>query len=68
MAKHLLSSSDVCALFGNTSKMTLWRWLQDDSLGFPKPTKIRQRRYWDADEIEAFRSRMLNSAIGKRAA
>ncbi|MEH2626087.1 putative DNA-binding transcriptional regulator AlpA [Bradyrhizobium sp. AZCC 1719] len=48
--------------------MTLWRWLQDDSLGFPKPTKIRQRRYWDADEIEAFRSRMLNSAIGKRAA
>ena len=48
--------------------MTLWRWLQDESLGFPKPTKIRQRRYWDADDIEAFRVRMVSAAISKRAA
>jgi predicted DNA-binding transcriptional regulator AlpA len=48
--------------------MTLWRWLQDESLGFPKPSKIRQRRYWDADEIEAFRDRMVSAAISKRAA
>ena len=28
------------------SSMTLWRWLRDRELGFPRPTWIRKRRYW----------------------
>jgi hypothetical protein len=48
--------------------MTLWRWLHDESLGFPQPTTIRNRRYWDADEVEAFRERMVGAGISKRAA
>ena len=68
MSKRLLPAKEIRAMFGNVSDMTLWRWLQDDSLGFPRPTVIRQRRYWDADEIEAFRQRTINSALGKRAA
>lgn len=68
MSKRLLTSNEVRALFGDTCQMTLWRWLQDESLRFPKPTKIRQRRYWDADEIEAFRNRMVSAAVSKRAA
>lgn len=68
MSKRLLTSNEVRALFGDTCQMTLWRWLQDDSLGFPKPTMIRRRRYWDADEIEAFRERIMSATISKRAA
>jgi predicted DNA-binding transcriptional regulator AlpA len=68
VSKRLLTSTEVLALFGDRCQMTLWRWLQDESLGFPKPTKIRRRRYWDANEIEAFRERMMSAAISKRAA
>lgn len=68
MSKHLLPAKDVRAMFGGVSQMTLWRWLQDESLGFPRPTLIRSRRYWDSDEIEAFRQRTINSALSKRAA
>lgn len=67
MSKHLLPAKEIRAMF-NVSTMTIWRWLQDESLGFPKPTIIRNRRYWDADEIEAFRERMVGVAISKRAA
>jgi len=66
--KHLLPTKDVRARFGNISDMTLWRWLRDESLGFPQPTMIRNRRFWDADEIEAFRERMVGAGIAKRAA
>lgn len=68
MSKHLLPAQDVRAKFGNISDMTLWRWLHDESLGFPQPTMIRNRRFWDADEIEAFRERMVGAGISKRAA
>ena len=67
MPKRLLPAKDIRAMF-NVSTMTIWRWLQDESLGFPKPTVIRNRRYWDADEIEAFRERMVGAGISKRAA
>jgi hypothetical protein len=68
MSKHLLPTKDVRAMFGGVSTMTLWRWLQDEPLGFPRPTLIRNRRYWDADEIEEFRNRMVAAGIAKRAA
>lgn len=55
-------------MFGGVSGMTLWRWLHDESLGFPKPTVIRNRRYWDASEVETFRNRMVGAGISKRAA
>lgn len=35
----------------NISEMTLWRWLQDEELEFPKPTKINRRRYFAKSEI-----------------
>jgi predicted DNA-binding transcriptional regulator AlpA len=55
-------------MFLGVSGMTLWRWLHDESLGFPKPTVIRNRRYWDASEVEAFRNQMVGAGISKRAA
>jgi predicted DNA-binding transcriptional regulator AlpA len=68
VSKHLLPAKEIRAMFGGVSDMTLWRWLQDESLGFPQPTVIRSRRYWDADEIEEFRNRMVGAGIAKRAA
>lgn len=51
--KRYISAADVCARFGVTD-MTLWRWLKDETLGFPKPLVIRRRRLFDLAEIEAF--------------
>ena len=36
---------------GNVSDMSLWRWLHDPDLNFPKPIYIAKRRYWRATEI-----------------
>ena len=41
-----LTSKDVRALLGNCSDMTLWRLENDQESGFPKPARIRSRRYW----------------------
>jgi len=34
------------------SDMTIWRWLHDDELKFPRPTVINRRRYWLIEELE----------------
>jgi predicted DNA-binding transcriptional regulator AlpA len=68
VSKHLLPAKEIRTIFGGVSQMTLWRWLHDESLGFPKPTVIRNRRCWDANEVEAFRSQMVGAGISKRAA
>ncbi|WP_197714430.1 helix-turn-helix transcriptional regulator [Altererythrobacter sp. B11] len=31
--------------------MSIWRWLHDDALNFPKPIYISRRRYWREAEI-----------------
>ncbi|WP_316233389.1 DNA-binding protein [Bradyrhizobium sp. SZCCHNPS2010] len=68
MSKHLLTANAVCAEFGNVTTMTLWRWLRDQELAFPKPVVIRRRRYWNADDIHAFKQRMAATALRNRAA
>lgn len=68
MTKRLIPARGVCERFGGISLMTLWRWLEDENMKFPRPTIIRNRRYFDDDEIEAFHDRMARKAISKRAA
>ena len=34
------------------SDMTLWRWLRNAELKFPRPTVINGRRYWLLKELE----------------
>ena len=48
----LLSARECRQLLGNVSAMTLWRWLNNDQLSFPRPTIIQQRRYWREVEID----------------
>ena len=43
---RLISASVVREMFGGVSSMTVWRWLQDESLGFPKPIYVQRRRFW----------------------
>jgi predicted DNA-binding transcriptional regulator AlpA len=45
-AQTYLQSSAVRARYG-VSDMTIWRWLQNTSLGFPAPIRINGRRFGD---------------------
>jgi predicted DNA-binding transcriptional regulator AlpA len=53
---NYLNSSQVRKRYGGVSKMTLWRWMNDPALQFPKPEKIRSRNYWRSSELEAWRA------------
>jgi predicted DNA-binding transcriptional regulator AlpA len=54
MENKLIPAAAVRDALGGISDMTLWRWLNDDALNFPKPIKIQKRRYWRAEEIAAW--------------
>jgi predicted DNA-binding transcriptional regulator AlpA len=41
-----LNAAQVRTRYGGMSDMALWRWLQDETLGFPKPLVINNRRFW----------------------
>ena len=47
-----LPAKRVCDRF-DISKMTLWRWLKDEKLTFPRPIVMNGRRYFNEQEIEA---------------
>jgi predicted DNA-binding transcriptional regulator AlpA len=57
-----LTSADVRARFGDISDMTLWRWLQNKQLEFPRPLLINRRRFFRLEEIEAFEMRAVSAA------
>ncbi|WP_241772276.1 helix-turn-helix transcriptional regulator [Rhodobacter capsulatus] len=61
-----ISAATVRDICGGISDMSLWRWLNDPVLGFPKPIKIGNRRYWRESEVLAFldsREAMLAEAV-----
>jgi predicted DNA-binding transcriptional regulator AlpA len=57
-SERRIAAHDVRHLCGGISDMTLWRWLNDDNLDFPRPIYIGKRRYWkEADVIAWLESR-----------
>ena len=55
-----LNAAQVRARYGGVSEMTLWRWLQNRELGFPKPYRINRLRYWDDAKLSEWeRTRCL---------
>ncbi|MDH4981236.1 hypothetical protein [Hyphomicrobium sp. D-2] len=34
--------------------MTIYRWVKNEALGFPKPITICARDYWALSDLEAF--------------
>jgi predicted DNA-binding transcriptional regulator AlpA len=39
--------------YGVTS-MTLWRWIRDPEMNFPRPVYLGRFRYWRIAELEAW--------------
>ncbi|MFE3837904.1 helix-turn-helix transcriptional regulator [Pseudogemmobacter sonorensis] len=48
---HLITAATVRALCGGVADMTLWRWLNDPRMSFPRPVYIGKRRYFRRDEV-----------------
>jgi predicted DNA-binding transcriptional regulator AlpA len=49
-----VSAAQVRARYAGVSDMTLWRWLDNKNLGFPKPLYINRRRFWDESDLIAW--------------
>jgi hypothetical protein len=62
---ELVPDQQVRAEFGIT-RMTLYRWSEDPTLGFPPKILIRDRGYRSRHAVEAFKARMLAQAIRQR--
>jgi len=54
MTLKLMTAAAVREALGGVSDMTLWRWLKDPALNFPKPIYISKRRYWRFEEVLAW--------------
>jgi len=54
MTKRLIPDPIVANERYGVSFMTLWRWDKDPDLGFPKPIRIRGRKYRDEAELDEF--------------
>jgi predicted DNA-binding transcriptional regulator AlpA len=62
LSKQYITRKKLLERFGGISVMTLWRWERDAKLGFPRPTEINGRKYYDLAEVEAWeRHRALAS-------
>jgi predicted DNA-binding transcriptional regulator AlpA len=59
----LIPAAQILKRYG-ISEMTLWRWLRDNELGFPRPIVINRRRYWWNTGVSAWeRSRPANAVV-----
>jgi len=54
MENKLISANAVRDLCGGVSDMSIWRWLNNPAMSFPKPVYIAKRRYWREAEIVAW--------------
>ena len=59
----LIPAAQILERYG-ISEMTLWRWLRDNELGFPRPIVINRRRYWWKAGVSAWeRNRPGNTLV-----
>lgn len=59
MERKLINSAAVRDICGGISDMSLWRWLNDPKMKFPKPVVIQRRRYWrEADVMQWIEDRV----------
>ena len=49
-----LTSKQVRERYGGISDMSLWRWLNNPALSFPKPLVINRRRFFALSGLEKF--------------
>lgn len=65
--RNLLPKTAVAAAF-HVAPRSIDRWVRDAALGFPQPTMIRKRCYFDAAELEAWKAARLRKSIAAREA
>lgn len=58
-----LTANQVRNRFGGISDMTLWRWLQDEALAFPRPIVINRRRFFLEAELDAWEAARSQVAV-----
>lgn len=51
----------------DVSDMTLWRWLRDEKLNFPRPIRIGRIRYFSIAELDAFDAAQREATPERRA-
>jgi predicted DNA-binding transcriptional regulator AlpA len=52
-SRRLLPDPKVCARYG-VHPSTLWNWDHDPEMKFPKPIRIKNRKYRDEEELDRF--------------
>jgi len=52
-----MTATEVRHYFGDISDMTLFRWLRDERLAFPKPIVVNRRRLFSEAAIHDFAAR-----------
>ena len=55
--KVYLTARQVRARYGDISDMSLWRWLNDPALNFPKPMVVNHRRLWKLNSLQIWESK-----------
>ncbi len=50
----------------SVSERTITRWMEDKSLGFPRPIRVRERLFFALAEIEAWER--LRASVSRKAA
>jgi predicted DNA-binding transcriptional regulator AlpA len=63
----LIPDPEVARQLGVTL-MTIWRWDHDPSMGFPKPIRLRTRKYRRASDLIAWRDSLVREAAANRKA
>lgn len=59
---ELIQAAEVRRIFGGISDMSLWRWLDNPDLNFPRPIFISRRRFWRKSEIAAWQKAQMDRA------
>lgn len=52
--EEMLTAKQTRQRYGGLSDMSLWRWLRDPDLKFPKPMIINSRRYWRRADLTSW--------------
>lgn len=44
------------------SEMTLWRWLRDEKMAFPRPMVVKRRKLFKEDDLTAWERKHATEA------
>jgi len=63
---ELVPDTIVARELGGASKMQMWRFTNDVSLGFPVLVKVGRKNHRWRSEVEAFKARLTAKALAER--